>query len=142
MKRFCKFLAACLLLGAWIAPGYALTEERAGELYNQAKRGDAQALKALEQAAAQGLAMAQLRVGAMYHHGEGVPQDYAQARQWYEKAAAQGHAIAQFNLGAMYYNGDGVQQDKRAAKAWYGKACDAGYQDGCDASRELNEAGF
>ena len=141
MKRFCKFLAACLLLGAWIAPGYALTEERAGELYNQAKRGDAQALKALEQAAAQGLAMAQLRVGAMYHHGEGVPQDYAQARQWYEKAAAQGFAMAQYNLGVLYESGQGVQQDKQAAKEWFGKACDARVQLGCDKYRKLNEAG-
>ena len=42
----------------------------------------------------------------------------------------------------MYEIGQGVRQDKRAAKEWYGKACDAGFQDGCDKYRELNEAGF
>ena len=42
MKWLFKPLLTCLLLGAWIAPGYALTEKEAAELFNQAKGGDAQ----------------------------------------------------------------------------------------------------
>ena len=127
------------------AQGLAWAQAVLGEMYANGQgvpQDYAQARQWYEKAAAQGNAVAQFGLGAMYYDGQGVRQDYAQARQWFEKAAAQGDADAQFNLGAMYYNGDGVQQDKRAAKAWYDKACEAGNQDGCDASRELNEAGF
>ena len=120
MKRFCKFLAACLLLGAWIAPGYALTDEEARELYDQAEGSDAQALKALEQAAGQGNAAAQFYFGALYAGGRGgIRKDEAQARSWWEKAAAQGHALAQGNLsllflGRLYCDGEGVQNNAQA----------------------------
>lgn len=56
--------------------------------------------------------------------------------------AAAGDAKAQFFLGVMYANGRGVRQNKITAKEWYGKACDNGNQKGCDAYRELNEAGY
>ena len=139
MKKWLfKPLLVCLLLGAWIAPGYALTSSEAEELSSKAKGGDAQALKALEQAAAQGDAEAQSNLGFMYIVGQGVQQDYAQARRWWEKAAAQGHAEALFFLGAVYYDGKGVRQDDQVAKEWFGKACDAGYQLGCNAYRNLN----
>ena len=118
MKRFCKFLAACLLLGAWMAPGYALTDEEARELYDQAEGSDAQALKALEQAAEQGDAAAQFFLGGLYSMGRGIRQDYAQTRYWWEKAAAQGHALAQGNLSAefsrLYCDGEGVQNYAQA----------------------------
>ncbi len=50
-------------------------------------------------AADQGDADAQLNLGFMYDHGEGVPQNYAEAVRWYRMAADQGNAIAQHNLG-------------------------------------------
>ena len=93
------------------------------------------------QVAEQGNAQAQFSLGKMYYEGQGVRQDYAEAVQWYRKAAEQGLAEAQFNLGLMYYNGQGVRQNLVIAKEWYGKACDNGLQQGCDAYRELNQAG-
>ena len=52
-----------------------------------------------------GDASAQNRLGLIYQHGEGVPQDDAEAVKWYLKAAEQGHADAQNNLGLIYQNG-------------------------------------
>lgn len=129
MKWLFKPLLACLLLGAWIAPGVALADEEVWELYNQATGGDAQALKALEQAAAQGNVNAQFRLGAMYENGEGVPRDYARARRWYEKAAAQGNGWAQICLGVLYAEGHGVRQDYAQARAWFEKAAAQGEGD-------------
>ena len=94
------------------------------------------------QVAKQGNAKAQYNLGGMYYNGQGVRQDYAQAVQWYRKAAEQGYAQAQSNLGVMYYNGQGVRQNYKIAKEWFGKACDNGLQQGCDAYRELNQAGY
>jgi hypothetical protein len=42
---------------------------------------------ALQQAAEQGNADAQAKLGEMYFHGQGVPKDHAKAVQWYQKAA-------------------------------------------------------
>lgn len=120
MKWLFKPLLACLLLGAWIAPGFALTDKEAEGLYAQAREGDAQALKALEQAAGQGNAAAQFYFGALYASGRGgIRKDEAQARSWWEKAAAQGHALAQGNLsllflGRLYCDGEGVQNNAQA----------------------------
>ena len=49
--------------------------------------------------AEQGVASAQLKLGWMYHKGEGVPKDDQQAVFWFRKAAEQGLADAQFKLG-------------------------------------------
>ena len=94
------------------------------------------------QAAKQGNVDAQYNLGVMYAIGQDVPQDDAQAVQWYQKAAEQGDAKAQYNLGVMYEEGKGVRQNLVIAKEWFGKACDNGLQQGCDAYRELNQAGY
>ena len=69
---------------------------------------------------------AQFNLGAMYHTGRGVPQDYTEARKWYRKAADQGNAYAQFALGLIYEKGRGVPQDYVEALKWYRKAADQG----------------
>ena len=56
----------------------------------------------LRRKAEQGDATAQLKLGLLYYHGQGVPLDDAMARQWFEKAAMQGDATAQDRLGSMY----------------------------------------
>ncbi|TMQ29385.1 MAG: sel1 repeat family protein [Nitrospirae bacterium] len=76
--------------------------------------------------AAKGDATAQVLLGALYHFGDGVPQDDVKARQWYEKAAAQGDARAQVNLGGLYDNGQGVPQDYAKARRWFEKAAAQG----------------
>jgi uncharacterized protein len=77
-------------------------------------------------AAAQGNALAQTLLGAIYCYGKGVPQDYQQAASWYRKAAEQGLAEAQFNLGNMYRYGKGLPADCEEAVSWYRRAGEQG----------------
>ena len=51
-----------------------------------------------QQAAEQGSAEAQFRLGLMYRDGEGVAADTAAARQWLRRAAEQSHAEAEQTL--------------------------------------------
>ncbi len=62
-------------------------------------------LDIIREAAEQGDAKAQYKLGCMYDNGDGVPQDY-------KEAAEHGDACAQLNLGIMYCEGKGVPQDK------------------------------
>ena len=54
---------------------------------------------ALVDAAEQGDAEAQYKLGFMYEGSDSVPEDYAEAAKWYRKAAEQGHVEAQYGLG-------------------------------------------
>ncbi|MDR3293678.1 MAG: hypothetical protein LBT20_06215 [Clostridiales bacterium] len=74
--------------------------------------------------AKQGDAEAQLIVGIMNEHGEGVPQNLEEAARWYKKSAKQDNANAQNNLGYAYQTGRGVPQDAGEAVKWYAKAAD------------------
>jgi TPR repeat protein len=76
------------------------------------------ALRLLRPLAEQGHAGAQAYIGAMYHQGQGAPQDPAEAARWYRKAAEQGHASAQNNLGVLCAHGQGVPRDQVAAYKW------------------------
>ena len=49
----------------------------------------------LQLQAEQGDARAQFILGAMYHEGEGVPEDYVQAYAWFNLSAAQGYEGAE-----------------------------------------------
>ena len=77
-------------------------------------------------AARQGLAKAQLGLGAMYYHGHGVPQDHAKTTHWYRMAADQGHAGAQALMGVMYVGGEGVVKDYVRAYIGFDLAASAG----------------
>ena len=68
----------------------------------------------------------QLRLGAMYATGNGVPKDDQEAVRWYRKSAEQGLAGAQFLLGSMYATGKGVPQDFREAAKWYRRSAEQG----------------
>ena len=83
--------------------------------------GDDQAtsVDSIRERAAQGDAAAQNILGAMYHDGQGVPQNYAEAFKWYRRAAAQGDAAAQFNVGFLYSQGNGGPQDDVEAYKWF-----------------------
>ncbi|MFM5161326.1 tetratricopeptide repeat protein, partial [Aeromonas veronii] len=98
-------------------------------LASSAKDWSKEPLVAVQQAAEQGLAVAQLNLGVRYATGRGVAQDDKQALAWTRKAAEQGHADAQFNLGVMYATGRGVAQDASQAVAWYHKAAAQGHAD-------------
>lgn len=86
----------------------------------------AEDLQQLKTLVTQGDEKAQYKLGLLYAHGDGVPQDYAMARQWYEKAAVQGYMKAQHNLGVLYANGQGVPQDYVLARNWFEKAAAQG----------------
>lgn len=69
-------------------------------------------------------------------------QQYAKARKLYEKGCGLDNGTACLNLGGLYYNGQGAKQDYGKAKELAGKACDLGYQDGCEAYKDLKNAGY
>ena len=73
-----------------------------------------------------GHAEAQTRLGAMYHQGEGVAQNYDEALKWFRLAATQGHATAQVFLGTMYLQGEGVPQNYTEAVKWFRTAAEQG----------------
>ena len=96
-------------------------------LKNKAANYSSKTLKKIQDAANSGDAVAELELGFLYEHGQGVPQDYAQAVSWYRTAANSGYADAQFILGIRYYNGQGVPQDYAQAASWHRKAADQGH---------------
>ncbi len=79
------------------------------------------------QAAEQGDAEAQWRLGDSYANGIGVGQDYGEAAKWYGKAAEQGHTQAQYELGRLYAQGLGVARDYAEAAKWYRLAAEKGH---------------
>ena len=84
-------------------------------------------LDVLRQAAEQGDATAQYRLGAIYTSGGSIPADYAKAVRWYRLAAEQGLDMAQGALGALYAIGRGVPQDDVEAARWFRLAAEQGY---------------
>jgi len=76
------------------------------------------AAKTVVPRAERGDANAQTRLGFMYEHGLGVPQDFGLAVYWYTCAAAQGYAAAQYLLGLMYDKGLGVVRSDVLAYMW------------------------
>ena len=117
--------------------------------YNNKRYNDAAPL--YRQAAEQGHAQSQYRLGVFYENGNGVVKDYDQAIQWYTKAAEQGYASAQCNLGVFYRNGYGVTKDDKQGVEWYRKAAEQGhaqaqnnlgycYENGYGVTKDYNQA--
>ena len=94
MKRL-LLLALLAASPSWAAP---IDDARAAN----AKGDYATELRIVRPLAAQGEAWAQLRLGFMYHKGEGVVQDHAEAVRLYKLAAAQGSARAKKTLSDLY----------------------------------------
>ena len=93
-------------------------------------RGDyATALEEWRPLAEQGDASAQVALGSMYQHGEGVTQDYVEAVNWFRLAAEQGYAAAHHQLAKMYARGLWVRQDPAEAAKWYRLAAEQGDAD-------------
>ena len=67
-------------------------------------------------------AAAQIRLGAMYFHGQGVPPDAALAAKWLRQSADLGNTSAQIEMGALYFEGRGVAQDEDESLKWFQKA--------------------
>ena len=90
------------------------------------------------QAANQGHADAQYKLGYIYNKGVGVPNNYDLAFKYYLQAADQGHAKAQYHIGLMYLKGKGVQCDKQLAKEWINKAKEQGLPEALTVRFEQN----
>ncbi|MBL9138687.1 MAG: sel1 repeat family protein, partial [Verrucomicrobiales bacterium] len=79
-----------------------------------------QSNSALQIAAKNGDAEAQLKLGRMYRDGtDGLEKDLAKACEWWLKAALQGNAAAQGQLGRAYMRGLGVSADSTEAVKWF-----------------------
>ena len=99
-----------------------------GQQYYE-KKDYAEAVKWFRQAAEQGNAYAQSRLGRCYYDGEGVTQNYEEAVKWFRLAAEQGNAFAQRNLGYCYHKGLGVTKNQVEAVKWNRVAAEQGDAD-------------
>ena len=88
-----------------------------------------QIIEQIKQQAEQGDPLAQLKLGALYAFGHGIPQDFEQTIHWWTKAAEQGETRAQYELGIAYDNGYGVDQDRAQAFYWFTQAAEQGLRD-------------
>lgn len=86
------------------------------------------AAKFFRNAAEQGDAQAQLKLGMLYATGRGVSLDDQQAVSWYQKAAEKKNAEGQFYLGVRYANGNGIAIDYVEAVKWLILSGKAGFE--------------
>lgn len=80
------------------------------------------------QAARQGLAQAQFRLGYHLMKGIGTTTNSPQAIYWWKNAALQEHSPSQYNLGRAYHEGIGVEQNTQRALHWLNRAAELGNQ--------------
>ena len=137
------FLAGAISTGCGKSedPDYAEGNAGAVDAAEQAK--DEAEFRAYLQAAEQGSAEAQYKLGKRYATGDGVEVSASEAVKWYRKAAEQGHAEAQYQMG-RWYDGTLVinsntemhfefcaneDEDDEEALKWYHKAAEQGHQD-------------
>lgn len=102
----------------------ALDRQGLDLLDNATSTDDARACDLFHQAATQGYAPAQYRLGICYGSGRGRGEDQAVANEWYRRAADQGHKDAQYKLAHSYRVGRGMDADLPAALRWYVKAAE------------------
>lgn len=113
----------CAVLGglALAAPVAAGVEEGVAEF----RRGNfLHALSELRGPAAAGDPVAAYHLAVMYHHGLGVPADFAKALALYRSAAEQNHVDAQIGLGVMHAAGQGTPRDPAEAWLWLALAAE------------------
>lgn len=75
-----------------------------------------------QQAARQGDLDARMRLGIMFHEGDGVSRDPEQAAYWFRLAASEKLPAGQAALGYLHEQGMGVEQDFAQALGWYREA--------------------
>ena len=73
-------------------------------------------------AADRGDPSAQFNLGAMYHQGIGVEQDFKKGMDFYLLAADKGNLDAFVNMGGMYRDGQGVDRDYKEAMEFFLRA--------------------
>lgn len=86
-----------------------------------------ESMRDVMQAAEEGDAEAQCRLGEEYKVTPELENHQEKAVEWWRKAAVQGHARAQYLLGLAYGWGKGVVEDEIDFVAWISLAADNGY---------------
>ncbi|CAO3626016.1 unnamed protein product [Mucor hiemalis] len=101
-------------------------QESARELFIAAGKfnGD---IAQVYQAAIQGSAPAQFRLGSMFLKGEEIEINLGQAFYWHHLASQGGHKEAMFQLGWAYRNGLGVAQNDQVSDGWFRRSAKLGY---------------
>jgi TPR repeat protein len=88
----------------------------------------AEGARLYQQAAQQGLAVAQYFAAWYLEHGLGVARNCTEAARWYRTAAAQGIAEAQYNAGLCLATGQGgVELSPGEAAEWFRRAAAQGH---------------
>jgi TPR repeat protein len=118
------------LIGVFVAVLLSASSAFAGAFEDAAAAYDrkdyATALRLFQSLAEQGDAKAQIRLGSMYGHGDGVPKDAAESLKWLRRAAEQGDALGQTSLGINYEMGEGVPRDYAEGVKWLRKGAEQG----------------
>jgi len=112
-------------LAAKMTPAQITEAQRLAREYKP-EDAHAKALRELALLAEKGDAPAQLRLGVMYYHGQGVAVNYPEALKWFKQSALSGNPFAQSNVGYMYEKGEGTPQDFVEAAKWYRQAAERG----------------
>ncbi|MFA6302068.1 MAG: SEL1-like repeat protein [Legionella sp.] len=97
-----------------------------GFIYETVEDNYALALKAYEQAAAQGDTNGIYDLALMYLYGKGTAVDYPKAKTLLTEAANKGLSAAMTQLGLMSFKGLGQPRNDKEALAWYQKAAALG----------------
>ncbi len=117
------FCLICFFSASIYAENYA-----AGKQAYQRKDYD-RALAILKPLAEAGDSQAQITLGFMYDHGQGVEKSPTESIKWYRMAAEQGVPFVQHDMGVKYFQGQGVEQNYLEAAKWWELSGNAGIAD-------------
>jgi TPR repeat protein len=137
--RLASAILAIALLGIVALTGDAAAQSPLVEaMVLYAKQDYEHALRLLNPLASQGDVVAQLIVGRMHLHGEGVSRNSFAAFEWLRQAANNDNADAQFEVAGMYRDGIGTTMDGQVALQWFKRAADRGRPDAFTAIGEMH----
>lgn len=85
-------------------------------------RKDSPIINLYRHAAQRGDLDARMRLGLMFHEGDGVSRDPEQAAHWFRLAASERLPAGEAAMGYLHEQGVGVEQDFTKALTWYRKA--------------------
>jgi TPR repeat protein len=107
--------------------------------YNQSKFKTA--FKLFEQAVELGCVNGNIYLGVMYHHGQGVTQDYKKAREFYEKSIRLNDPTLLNNLGYLLHQGLGGDTDYGRAHDLFARAATMGSASALTNLAKMSECG-
>lgn len=81
-----------------------------------------------KQQALKGDAKAELKLGLIYHEGNGVIKSPKEATEWFKKASEHGNMEAAYHYGTALLKGTGILQNYKEAIFWLEKSARSGYK--------------